>query len=162
MRVIRFSWPMALIAGLLLGALVVGVVWFTQAGDAEDRQVDAGSYEEFVNAGTFPPVLFARGDFYLVKTETGEPRAFYVYPPVAQVHERLGCAVTWQEAGEDAVRAGVFRDPCFGATFTRDGAWVSGPSSRGLDQFPVEVKDGRILVDTGRLICEGPGPCKLL
>lgn len=169
MRAERLSWPKVVLAGLLIGVLAIGVIRIAQVDDEDEgRSVDAGSYEEFVNAGIFPPILFARDSFYLVKTEVGEPKALYVYPPVAQVHERPGCAVTWQEMGQDGGPAGgesssgVFRDPCFGATFTRDGDWVSGPSSRGLDQSPVEVKNGRILVDTGRLICDAPGSCNRL
>lgn len=157
-----------LVAGLLIAALAVGVVWFARAGEEHGHRVDAGSYEEFVNAGASVPVLFLRDDFYLVQTEAGELKALYAYPPIAQARERADCPVTWQEMDRDAGPSGSdggtgrFRDPCFGATFTRDGAWVSGPSSRGLDQFPVDVKGGRILVDTGRLVCNGPGPCRRL
>jgi hypothetical protein len=159
----RLSLFGALLAGLLIGALAVGVAWFSQnPADSEGRIVDAGSYDEFVNAGRFPPALFVRDDFFLTTTETGELRALYAYPPFSQVQRRPDCAVRWWEQNPVGSGASVFRDPCFGATFNRDGSWVSGPSSRGLDQFPVTVKDGRILVDTRRLLCDGPGDCRRL
>lgn len=160
MRVNWLLWISVLFAGILLGALGVGVVWFTRDNeDQKGRVVDAGSFDELVNTGGFPPVLFARDGFYLVMAVTGELKALYLYPPISQVRERPDCAVTWQEHG---VSEGVFRDPCSGATFSRDGVWLSGPSSRGLDQFPVEVKDGRVLVDTRQLVCDGPGDCRVL
>lgn len=163
MRAVRLSWLIILLAGMLIGALVVGTVWFAQGGaDQDGRIVDAGSYEEFVQAGAFPPALFVRDDFFLVQTEAGVLMALYAYPAISQLRERSDCAVRWLERSPVGGSGGQFRDPCFGAAFARDGSWVSGPSSRGLDHFPVEVKDGRVLVDTRRLVCDGPGDCKRL
>ena len=56
----------------------------------------------------------------------------------------------------------VFRDPCIGNTFSRDGTYLFGLSPRSLDQFRVTVKGGRVLVDTRRLLCDGPGVCQRL
>jgi nitrite reductase/ring-hydroxylating ferredoxin subunit len=46
----------------------------------------------------------------------------------------------------------VFADPCHRAVFALDGAHLAGPSPRDLDQYAVEVFDGRIMVDTTRLL----------
>ena len=152
-----------LLSGMLLGALAVTLVCLISARFAAPSGiVDAGSYEEFREAGEFPPVLFERDEFYITRDENGEPKALYVYPPPAQVHNRPDCAVLWQLPMPDGTRMDTLRDRCYGATFTRDGAWISGPSSRPLDQFRVQVKDGRLLVDVRHLICTGPGPCKKL
>jgi len=50
----------------------------------------------------------------------------------------LGCAVGW-----DAT-AGNFLCPCHDSRFGVGGEKLSGPSERGLDQLPLEVKDGRL------------------
>jgi hypothetical protein len=156
-------WSVALIAGIVLGAFVVGFLWFVQSrGDAETAIVDAGTLEEFEAAGQFRPVLYASHAFYLVKTDTGEPRALYAYPPFVQLHERRGCPVEWHDRVPVAEWVDVFRDRCFGSTFSRDGTYVSGPSSRNLDQFRIEIRDGRIFVHTEQLLCDGPGPCRRL
>lgn len=41
----------------------------------------------------------------------------------------------------------VFSDPCHGASFALDGTHLGGPSPRDLDQYPVKVAAGRIVVD---------------
>ena len=152
-----------LLSGVLIGAVGVGLVWFVQVR-SEDRAliVDAGSVEEFEAAGTFRPVLFASHAFYLVKLDPGEWRALYAYAPFVQVMERHGCPVEWYESLPPTEWVNVFRDGCIGNTFSRDGTRLFGPSTRNLDQFRVEVRNGRILVDTRRLLCDGPGPCKRL
>ena len=152
-----------LLSGVLVGAVGVVLVWFVQVR-SQDRAliVDAGSVEEFEAAGTFPPVLYASHAFYLVKLDTGEWRALYAYAPFVQVMEERGCPVEWHESLPPTHWVNVFRDRCIGNTFSRDGTRLFGPSTRNLDQFRVEVRNGRILVDTRRLLCDGPGPCKRL
>lgn len=151
-----------LTAGFVLGGLAVGAVWFVTARDQEGGLVDAGLLSEFQAYGQFPPVLYASHAFYLVKTEAGEPRALYAYAPFVQVMDEPGCPVEWHERVPMTEWVEVFRDRCIGNTFSRDGTRLFGPSTRNLDQVPVEVRDGRLWVDTRQLLCDGPGPCRRL
>ena len=163
MRIGSPPWPVTLLAGVVFGALAVGFIWFVQSrARSETGIVDAGTLEDFTAARDFPPVLYASHAFYLVKTDTGELRALYAYAPFVQLMERHGCPVEWHESLPPTPWVNVFRDRCIGNTFSRDGTRLFGPSSRDLDQFRVEVRDGHILVDTRRLLCDGPGPCRRL
>jgi hypothetical protein len=163
MRVAPPPWPATLIAGIFLGGLAVGLICFVQAQPLNRTGiVDAGPVADFEAAGQFRPVLYASHAFYLVKTDTGEPRALYAYAPFTQVQENRGCPVEWHDHIPGTEWAEVFRDRCVGSTFRRDGTYLFGPSTRNLDQFRIEIRDGRILVDTRRLLCDGPGPCRQL
>ncbi len=51
-----------------------------------------------------------------------------------------GCSVSW-----DATQRG-FRCPCHRSAFAADGARLSGPAPRGLDEQAVEVRAGRVRV----------------
>ena len=156
----HFRW---LLSGMLVGAVGVGFAWFIQArSHGRTHIVDAMSAADFEAAGTFPPVLYASHAFYLIKLDTGEPRALYAYAPFVQVMEQRGCPVEWHETFPPTDWVQVFQDRCIGNTFSRDGTKLFGPSTRNLDQFRVEIRNGRILIDTRRLLCDGPGPCKRL
>jgi menaquinol-cytochrome c reductase iron-sulfur subunit len=52
----------------------------------------------------------------------------------------LGCTVPWNNEKHE------FICPCHGATFTPDGARVSGPSLRGMDPLETSVQNGQLLV----------------
>ena len=161
MRSMTRPWLVPLAVGIALGALAVAGAWFIHGRmTGPGRVVDVGPLDAFSTPGTFPPILWARDDFYLIKTEAGELRALYVYPSNAQSENRPGCAVTWFEELPPTEWYAVFRDPCIGNTFSRDGTRLFGPSPRSLDQFRITVKSGRILVDTRRLLCDGPGVCR--
>ena len=64
----------------------------------------------------------------------------------------LGCRVPFCES------SGQFECPCHGSVFNRVGDYLTGPSPRGMDRFPVEVgDDGMLHIDTGSPI-DGPEP----
>ncbi|MDZ7630242.1 MAG: Rieske 2Fe-2S domain-containing protein [Gemmatimonadaceae bacterium] len=62
--------------------------------------------------------------------------------PIAQKCPHLGCAVPFCES------SGRFECPCHGSVFNAAGEWISGPSPRGMDKYPVQIADGRVLVNT--------------
>lgn len=64
----------------------------------------------------------------------------------------LGCKVSFCDS------SGYFECPCHGSIYNRVGDLLSGPSPRGLDEYPVEVgEDGLLYIDTG-VVIEGPSP----
>jgi len=103
------------------------------------------------------PQAFPLDDFVLGRDSDGDFHAFYVYPPGYFGHVR-GCRVVWDpDAVIDGPRGragpGLYLEPCGGAHFDRDGALVSGPADRGLDEFEVEPGVDGVIVDTRRLLC---------
>lgn len=57
---------------------------------------------------------------------------------LSAVCPHLGCAVGWDTA------AGNFLCPCHDSRFSPEGAKLTGPSERGMDELPVAVVDGRL------------------
>jgi len=52
----------------------------------------------------------------------------------------LGCAVAFDRAQNN------YLCPCHDSRFALDGAKLSGPSERGLDQLPLAIVNGRVLL----------------
>ena len=52
----------------------------------------------------------------------------------------LGCTVPWNKEKHQ------FICPCHGATFSRDGTRISGPSLRGMDTLETSVENGQLQV----------------
>lgn len=61
---------------------------------------------------------------------------------LSSVCPHLGCAIGYD--GEQ------FRCPCHKSAFSRSGDKLTGPSKRGMDPLPVEIRDGRVLVSYKR------------
>jgi menaquinol-cytochrome c reductase iron-sulfur subunit len=59
---------------------------------------------------------------------------------LTSVCPHLGCTVPWNKEKNQ------FICPCHGATFTKDGARVSGPSLRGMDTLESSVQEGKLFV----------------
>ncbi len=59
---------------------------------------------------------------------------------LTSVCPHLGCTVPWNKEKNQ------FICPCHGATFTKDGALISGPSLRGMDTLESSVQGGQLLV----------------
>ena len=51
-----------------------------------------------------------------------------------------GCEVAWDQ------NSNRFSCPCHESYFAADGARISGPAPRGLDQLPMRVQDGKLQV----------------
>ncbi|HEY1014986.1 MAG TPA: ubiquinol-cytochrome c reductase iron-sulfur subunit [Herpetosiphonaceae bacterium] len=107
---------------------------------------------------TEAPELNSGGKFYIVKIEGKDPTANgevvtndgFVgveaegIMAIYQVCTHLGCLIPFQQAENR------FICPCHGSTFQRNSNYVLGPAPRNLDQFPVTVENGALVVDTGK------------
>jgi cytochrome b6-f complex iron-sulfur subunit len=105
--------------------------------DAFGSKVTAGTVDEF-QPGTVSHVQ--KGRFYISCLEDGGMLALW------QRCTHLGCTVPWQED------EGQFHCPCHSSIYTPAGEVISGPAPRPLDQFPIEIVDGTVVVDTGHPI----------
>lgn len=99
-------------------------------------KVRAGELNEFEVGSVH---FFREGRFFLVRLEEGFLALYRKCP-------HLGCAVPWVEEQEN------FNCPCHTSLFNKKGEVLSGPAPRPLDYFPVEIREGEIFVDTGRLM----------
>jgi nitrite reductase/ring-hydroxylating ferredoxin subunit len=136
----RFRLYILLFASLLtfVVALVVVLIQYAIPG------------KEWVQVGVlsdFPPSkepyrLQNLGGF-LVNLE-GELFVLSNHPPHPRFHDT--CLIYW-----DAERQRL-TEPCGGAAFALDGHYLFGPSPRGLDKYPYEIRGNEIWVETTTLI----------
>lgn len=63
----------------------------------------------------------------------------------------LGCTVPFKESDEFQGEVGIFRCPCHGSTYLRNGQNVAGPAPRPLDLMAIEVEGNKIVVNTGKI-----------
>jgi Rieske Fe-S protein len=83
----------------------------------------------------------AVGAVWLVRRDAGRVDAY------CDVCPHLGCAIDF------SVRERVFKCPCHESAFAlEDGARLKGPSPRGLDPLPVELKSGSVVVTHKRFV----------
>jgi menaquinol-cytochrome c reductase iron-sulfur subunit len=59
---------------------------------------------------------------------------------LTSVCPHLGCTVPWKKEKNQ------FICPCHGATFTKEGTRIGGPSLRGMDALESSVQNGQLLV----------------
>ena len=149
----RIAW--LLVLGTLAAALTLAVIFAWPGGEE-------GPHASILvaNADDFAPgsvTTFEEQEFHLVRLPDGEFLALSMLDPHGKllVEEGLAespCLVPWRPEFEFMGETGWFRNPCHGETYDLTGACFSGPCPRGLDRFPVTVKDGEIEVDLGELI----------
>jgi nitrite reductase/ring-hydroxylating ferredoxin subunit len=162
------------LAGLLLAGVAVAAaasfVW--PSAPATDLTHDLGAIEQFPPGtvttffapadGSSAPIAnavylrFARTQpggpspgpwvtFHLVRLGSGEIVALSARDP------HLGCTVPYRPSFEFDGREGWFRNPCHGETYDLAGYRAFGPAPRGLDRFPLTVRDGRVIVDLAHI-----------
>jgi Rieske Fe-S protein len=79
---------------------------------------------------------------FLVRDPADSIRAFIGEDP------RNGCALAWRPE----VQGGVFLDVCHASLYDLLGRVVGGPSPWNLNEWAVEIKDGKVFVDPSKII----------
>lgn len=87
--------------------------------------------------------IFPTDIYIAVLPEVALPKVFLARSP------QSGCLVEWQPEIER------FKADCDGSEFGVDGAYLSGPAARSLDEFPVTVDAGMIWI-TNTITLGGP------
>ncbi len=133
---------LALLAQWFAGFL--NFFWPRKAGSF-GAVVMAGSVEDIqkMPVGTIRTVR--EGKFYLSRVPEGVVALWWKCP-------HLGCTVPWRETdpSEDTLaEKGRFNCPCHGSIYDRYGQIIAGPAPRPMDIFPIEIRDGKVLVATG-------------
>ncbi|MEM7244382.1 MAG: Rieske (2Fe-2S) protein [Acidobacteriota bacterium] len=147
----RFLTALTVGASGLLGVLVsiplVGHLFapLTRKASGADAPIDLGPVSDFPVGQPVRVAFPVRIEDGWAVTE-GERSAWVVRNGSDQVHvftttcPHLGCSVEW------APKRDEFSCPCHDSGFGKDGAKLHGPSRRGLDALPVEVKADRLVV----------------
>jgi len=78
----------------------------------------------------------------LVRDSAGTIRAFVGEDP------RNGCVLRWRPE----IQPGVLYDPCHGSIYDRQGHVVGGPSPFDLNEWAVQVRADRILIDPSKVL----------
>ncbi len=125
-------------------ALLVGAIWMLRP--ALNRAL-VGEVADFP-PNDQPYRVFVHGSPLYVVSAGGELMALY---PVVKKAVR-NCRVVWVPINMR------FEDPCWGAKFDLRGHYLSGPASRGLDQYPLRIEKGQIWVDLSQTIPGAPVP----
>lgn len=116
-----------------------------------------GTFGSVVNAGAATDLAIGQvkviqeGKFYLTRVPEGILALWWKCP-------HLGCTVPWK--AEDSVlpadtafaQKGKFNCPCHGSLYDRYGQIVQGPAPRPMDRFEVSIRDGKVFVNTGKVI----------
>ena len=71
---------------------------------------------------------------YVIKGADGQPRVLSTVCP------HIGCTVAWNES------KGMFISPCHNGMFKPDGALISGPPRRAMDELESKIEGGRLMV----------------
>lgn len=100
-------------------------------------KIVAGRPKEFKN-NTVSYVQ--QGHFYIVRLNDGGFLALW------QRCTHLGCTVPWRKDEKQ------FHCPCHSSLYNIQGEVIGGPAPRPLDQFPIEVVNGSLVVNTGQPI----------
>ena len=101
------------------------------AGNAADYKVGDVKY-------------FVEGKFYLSRLDEGFIALYQRCPHV-------GCTVPWRPDFELQGNRGLFRCPCHGSTYLRNGQIIFGPAPRPMDYMRMTNEGGRLVVNTGRI-----------
>ena len=116
-----FFWPKKV--GAFGGIISAGPVDSVQVGDVKD---------------------FQEAKFFLTRVPEGVLALWKKCP-------HLGCTVPWKpdDPSMDTIEPkGRFNCPCHGSIYDRYGNIIQGPAPRPMDIFPIEIRDGKIFVNT--------------
>jgi len=147
----RWLFGVVLAALLLVSAVaLVGFVWPederpASLGLVDDYAVGSVTFFFLVDDALIAPHLHVSradpdGRVFLVRLESGELRAFVARETL------YGGPIVWDP------RQGKFLDPSRGSLYEIDGNVRRGPATRALDEYRVEVFDGHVRVELGRLL----------
>lgn len=91
---------------------------------------------------------FVDGKFYMTRLDEG-------FIALYQKCVHLGCTVPWRPEFEFPFEGqtvkGLFRCPCHGSTYLRNGQIIFGPAPRPLDYMKIERSGDKLVVDTGSI-----------
>ncbi len=132
------------------GAASIAFIWPNLRGGF-GATIDTALTPEAIKAeidSSGQPYYSGTGRFYLVKYDVDPVPDVYqglVSDGLMALYQKcvhLGCRVPF------CVQSQWFECPCHGSKYNRVGEYRDGPAPRGMDRFPVIVRQGTVQVDT--------------
>jgi len=152
------------IFGAQFGGASIAFLWPTLTGGF-GASINAGNLNNILNQiqQTNQPFYYGAGKFYVVPyngtgvdSSTGVDYygqgALIKGYDIQALYQRcvhLGCRVPF------CLQSQWFECPCHGSKYTEAGEYKLGPAPTGLQRFPISVKGGNLIVNTG-VILDGP------
>jgi cytochrome b6-f complex iron-sulfur subunit len=139
-----FGWATIALVGLQATVAFLFFFWPLKSGTFGGK-VSVGSPNDF-KVGDVK--YFVEGKFYLSRVEEGFMALYQRCPHV-------GCTVPWRPDFELPNVApgvhGLFRCPCHGSTYLRNGQIIFGPAPRPMDYMAITNEGGKLVVNTGQI-----------
>ena len=150
------AWSLSFTAFLgFFGMSTLSFLWPRLTGGF-GTVITVGDYEDLlkeVGGPKYQPKFVAEGRFWLTAYEgTGDDPIYELtggkevkMQALSRQGVHLGCSVP------DFATSSLFECPCHGSKYRLSGEYYAGPAPRGLDRFPISVKGGKVVVDTGKV-----------
>ena len=138
-----FGWGTMALVGLQAVVAFLVYFWPRKTGTFGSK-VSAGSPNDY-KVGDVK--YFVEGKFYLSRLDEGFMALYQKCPHV-------GCTVPWRPEFTHQNAPGVtglFRCPCHGSTYMRNGQIIFGPAPRPMDYMKITNEGGKLFVDTGQI-----------
>jgi cytochrome b6-f complex iron-sulfur subunit len=145
--------------GLAFGGGSIAILWPTRRPTGFGTKIDAGSLKEIfhrLDKLEEPLVYNLEGQFYLIRydgdlADTYDEQGFRAAGMIAlyQKCPHLGCRTPFCPTSQQ------FECPCHASYFNRAGERLPGsPAPAGMWRFPIEIVDGRVIVDTAEPLAQ--------
>ena len=149
------AWTASFVAFLgFFGMSTLSFLWPKLTGGF-GTEITAGDHADLlkeIGPPDYMPKFVAEGRFWLVAYEGSGDSPVYLTIGAKEagmqalyrkcVH--LGCSVP------HCSKSMLFECPCHGSKYRLTGEYFGGPAPRGLDRFPITIKGGKVVVDTGK------------
>lgn len=133
----KLGW--AGVFGLFAGTLYTSLRFFFPKVLYEPAGVFTAGYPNDYSKGVVSTIWKDEQKVWLVRSETG-------LFSLISICTHLGCTPNWFESEQ------LFKCPCHGSVFTREGDVISGPAPEPLYRAPIKLSaNGKILVGNGLL-----------
>ena len=150
------GWGTIAVVGLQAAVAFLVYFWPRKLGTFGGK-VSVGAPDQYKNGSV---TYFVDGKFYLVRlADTDElvqgTNAAGGFLALYQKCVHLGCTVPWrpefQWPFEGKTVTGLFKCPCHGSTYLKNGQIIFGPAPRPLDYMKITNDGGKLSVDTGTI-----------
>ena len=139
--VLRFAGWGTLLALLGQWSAGFGIFFWPKKVGAFGGEVNAG---EIAAMSVGDVKLIQNGKCYVSRVPEGVLALWWKCP-------HLGCTVPWKpddKTEDELASKGRFNCPCHGSIYDRYGNIVAGPAPRPMDLFGVQIREGKIYIDT--------------
>ena len=148
------GWGTMAIIGLQAAVAFIVYFWPRKLG-AFGSKISVGGADQYKPGDV---KYFVDGKFYLVRLAPDDELAGDAAGGFLALYQKcvhLGCTVPWRPEFEWPYNGktvkGLFRCPCHGSTYLKNGQIIYGPAPRPLDYMKITNDGGKLTVDTSAI-----------